>query len=141
MFLVKEIRGYQPWSLTYSAKVLQSEQRARPENPRFSHSLELKTSLDDDANGTTTRKHIHIHDNKFPYIFPAISFPLSLSLQNSHPPKESAEMTMMKTQRRTLACMESGRVGLGLGIGPIKGPSIFHGCMAIGLKIKIYKQP
>ena len=48
---------------------------------------------------------------------------------------------MMKTQRRTLACMESGRVGLGLGIGPIKGPSIFHGCMAIGLKIKIYKQP
>ena len=34
-----------PWSLTYSARVLQSEQRASPVKPRFSHSLELSCSF------------------------------------------------------------------------------------------------
>ena len=38
-----------PLSLTYSEKVLQSEQRAKPVKPRSSHCFELSCSLDDDT--------------------------------------------------------------------------------------------
>lgn len=61
-----------PWSLTYSAKLLQSEHKASPVKPRFSHSLVLSCSCDDAPTKYSTTKLVAIHA-------PPIS--LSLSLQ------------------------------------------------------------